>query len=509
MYNLLIVDDEMMICRGIQVMIKRKFADIFTSFIANDGLEALEILRERNIDLVITDIKMPRMDGLKLIKKVYEKKPSLKFIILSGYDEFQYAREAIKYNVCDYLLKPIKRNELYEVIQKTIDEIEEENRKKIQHEEYVSSQLNYIFVNPAIKEEEIANICKKIGFEERGESYVLSVIHIREKINRKQLIKSLQNFSPQCLQEKKTVIVTDHHGDLVIITYDKQLVNKLKDFLSKKEYTFATGVSSEQISFKKLKEAYSQAKHALKYRLILPEKIIYYYQQFPKSHTKDFSQFHTEKLKKILNMLGEDKKEQKIKNILKEIFNTIADVDEKIEFVESFAQVFNQFVINDLLPMLGKTDQASVFENEKFSDIYRFKDIVEYQNSVETYILKCHQELKQIKNMDNNQIHVLKAIKFIQENFHKDINLAVVSNYVSLNYSYFSNLFKEYTGVSFTDYLKKLRIEKSKKLLLETDYKIYEIAEMVGFTNPKHFTKVFRSLEGISPKEYRGKWIKV
>ena len=147
MYNLLIVDDEIMICQGIQVMIKRKFAKTFNYFIARDGLEALEILHDKQIDLVITDIKMPRMDGLQLIKEVYEKRPSLKFIILSGYNDFQYAREAIKYNVCDYLLKPIKRNELYEIVQKTIAEIVEEKGKKIQLEEYAKSQLNYIFVN--------------------------------------------------------------------------------------------------------------------------------------------------------------------------------------------------------------------------------------------------------------------------------------------------------------------------------------------------------------------------
>ena len=345
--------------------------------------------------------------------------------------------------------------------------------------------------------------------DECEEGYLLLVINVQEKVNRKKLIRLLQNSLPGFIETNKAIIVTDHHNDLVIITYDKKVFSHVKDYLSDKEYMFAIGVSDEQFSIKKLKEAYSQAKHALKYRLIFPEKTIYYYHQCPKNHNKDFSEFHTEKLNKILNMLGEDQKEQEIKNIIKDIFITLSDVDEKIEYMESFNQVFKQFVSKNILPMIDKTDQKSVFEKEMFSDIYQFKDIVEYQNSVETYILKCHQELKQIKNMDNNQIHVLKAIKFIQENFHKDINLAVVSNYVSLNYSYFSNLFKEYTGVSFIDYLKKLRIEKSKKLLLDTDYKIYEIAEMVGFTNPKHFTKVFRSLEGISPKEYRGKWIKV
>nr|WP_285848113.1 MULTISPECIES: AraC family transcriptional regulator [unclassified Mesobacillus] len=96
-----------------------------------------------------------------------------------------------------------------------------------------------------------------------------------------------------------------------------------------------------------------------------------------------------------------------------------------------------------------------------------------------------------------------RAIAYIRENYHKDLNLAVVANYISLNYSYFSHMFKEYIGQNFVDYLKMVRVENAKKLLKETDFKILEISEMVGYKNPKQFARVFREAEGISPKEYR------
>lgn len=100
-----------------------------------------------------------------------------------------------------------------------------------------------------------------------------------------------------------------------------------------------------------------------------------------------------------------------------------------------------------------------------------------------------------------------RAVQYIHENFNRDINMAMVSNYVSLNYSYFSQAFKEYTGYNFVDYLKKIRIEKAKELLENFDYKIYEVGEMVGYKNSKQFAKTFREMEGISPIEYRNRLI--
>ncbi|MNG12783.1 HTH-type transcriptional activator Btr [compost metagenome] len=96
-----------------------------------------------------------------------------------------------------------------------------------------------------------------------------------------------------------------------------------------------------------------------------------------------------------------------------------------------------------------------------------------------------------------------KATQYIQENFDKDLNMAMVSNHVSFNYSYFSQAFKEYTGESFVHYLKRLRIERARELLATTDFKVYEISEKAGFENVKHFSRVFKEMEGVSPQEYR------
>src|SRR5690606_16522635 len=108
-----------------------------------------------------------------------------------------------------------------------------------------------------------------------------------------------------------------------------------------------------------------------------------------------------------------------------------------------------------------------------------------------------------IKSVHGEHKEMRKALQYMHEHYAKDLNMTVVSNYVSLNYSYFGQIFKEYTGESFVNVLKKIRIEKAKELLAATDAKVYEIGEMVGFDNAKHFNRVFKELEGVTAMEYR------
>lgn len=110
-----------------------------------------------------------------------------------------------------------------------------------------------------------------------------------------------------------------------------------------------------------------------------------------------------------------------------------------------------------------------------------------------------------MKQVHVDHIEIKRAVKYMEENYARDLNMAMVSNYVSLNYTYFSKIFKEYTGDNFVGYLKKIRISRAKELLESSHSKVYEIAEQVGFENTKLFTRVFKEKEGITPQEYRAK----
>ena len=135
--------------------------------------------------------------------------------------------------------------------------------------------------------------------------------------------------------------------------------------------------------------------------------------------------------------------------------------------------------------------------------IYQFSGVEAYEEAVMELVLGMHEKIRAQGEDHGVGQKMQQAIAYIQENYNKDLNMAVVSNYISMNYSVFSFEFKNYVGVNFVTYLKELRMKEAKKLLEETDKKVIEISQMVGYENEKHFMKLFKSICGVSPSEYR------
>lgn len=178
MYNLLIADDESNIRLGIKAMIEREFPSEINTFLAGDGLEALDIMSREQIDLLITDIKMPRMNGIELIRTLQEadKKPIL--IILSGYDDFEYTKAAIKCKVKDYLLKPVNRNELFQTVRSSMEDLEKtKTLVQQEQEEEQLRQIQYILLNPLLSKERIKEICGQSKLEAKSGHYFIAVMN--------------------------------------------------------------------------------------------------------------------------------------------------------------------------------------------------------------------------------------------------------------------------------------------------------------------------------------------
>ena len=140
---------------------------------------------------------------------------------------------------------------------------------------------------------------------------------------------------------------------------------------------------------------------------------------------------------------------------------------------------------------------------EALSNIYGFLHSEAYEEALMNLVLEVHSEVNQREDNSKNQQKIKQAIAYIDEHYNEDLNMAVVSNEISMNYSLFSFAFKQYTGTNFVTYLRDIRIEKAKKLLAETDLKVIDISQQVGYDNEKHFMKVFKSVCGVSPTEFR------
>ncbi|MCA1029518.1 response regulator [Bacillus timonensis] len=504
MYKVLIVDDEKNIRLGIQAMVKREFKDTFLTFLASDGEEALEVIQEVKIDVLITDIKMPKMDGITLIQHLQGEKTIPAVIILSGYDDFEFAREAIKCKVKDYLLKPVNRTELFQTLKKVVSEIEvKDDQADILFQEYLTSQLNYLLLNPNVSDDEIKRVCAKVNLKSSQDGYYVGVVKSTNQMKGEELRSYINRTLAvhDAFGEQRPICFCDKDGKVVIISNKEDIFSILNDQLCKEKHiNFTLGISGKQDDLITIKEAYKEANIAGKYNFLFPRKLLIYYDEIKGNATN--GEIPLESMKKIANMLGTDR-DREMKSLLLDVldYDTIAKYS--IQYMERISDSLNTIILDEAFNKLGE-ESIEIFKlYNRVGYIYNYQNFNEYFYAIEELVMRLHEYMKQIRSVYSEQKYLEKAIEFIHENYYKDLNLAVVSNYISLNYSYFSHTFKEYTGMNFVDYLKKVRIEHAKKLLLESDYKVFEISSMVGYKNSKQFARVFREIVGISPKEYR------
>lgn len=498
MYKILIADDEKNIRLGIQAMIKREYP-AYETFIAADGMEALASIKQIIPDILITDIKMPHLDGIQLIKELenMDKKPAL--VILSGYDDFAYAKEAIRHQVKDYLLKPVNRGELFKTLDTITEELESRNQRSNEHmNDYRASQLNYILLNPNLLKEDLVQLFNKMQIDSYSEGYYVGIIDQEGELAGEDFLNKINQLLPT---DSANLSFLDKDNRAVIISPYSQVFSHLKEQFGRDRYfAFAIGISEKAEDIKELKTYYQQAENALKYHFLYPRCQVIFYEKIKEK--QDSASMPSESINKIANMLGTER-EKEIKSYLLQVMDFDVISNSSISYLENLNQEINEIIFKGFFARLGEESLETFKLLNKIGDIYNFPNFHEYVRALEDLLMRIHEYNKQMKSVYSEQKYMDRAISYIRENYHKDLNLAVVSNYISLNYSYFSHMFKEYTGQNFVDYLKMVRIEGARRLLKETDYKVFEISEMVGYKNPKQFARVFREIEGISPKEFR------
>jgi two-component system response regulator YesN len=514
MRKILVVDDEKLIRLGVKSMIEKKQKDFYDIALCSNGKEALEMVQRETFDIVITDIRMPQMDGISFIQNLQKVECNPAVIILSGYDDFNYAREALKCGAKDYLLKPINREQLYSSIEKVEKDLEvskemanNENLIRSYIEDFRANELNYIFLRSNINEDEIEEIGEKLKLDIFYDNYYIGLAlgseasNIRSDGFRNEICLAVEEYV-RSNKDKKVYVFNNEHG-VVLAANSCSVFEYLEERYSKESFfKFFIGISEEHIGIKEVKKAYEQAREALKYRTFshyYGTTIINYSTISNKS--KDFT-MPTEKVEMLRNLIETDR-EKDIEITLSELLNEGKARDFSISYLEELNKQINQIVLKQIKSKFFLKEEEVLEKFKRFNEIYNFSNFKEYSHDLKEFVLYINEYIRTIKDIYGDKKNIEKAIDYINNNYYKDLNLAIVSNEVSLNYSYFSQVFKEYTGENFVNYLKKIRINKAKELLKENDYKIYEVAQKVGYDDSKQFAKIFRSITGVSPAEYR------
>lgn len=514
LYKLLVVDDEHLICDGLFSYNWEQlgFKAIGT---AKNGKMALKFIENNQVDVIIADIKMPVMDGLEMSKIVKEKYPEMKIVILSGYKNFDYAREAIERNVYNYLLKPIDFKELDELFRKMKKDLDREYKNKQLFEKYknklkeslplaASKFLNNILEGKVTNLEEIK---EKIDIFELNLNYnyfCCVVLKFSTETNIKKLGEKVDDFLGTKGLGYRLI---DKNYIYIIFNLKTNCKKKIEQYVNdlnlqneEKKYLIGVGNIYDNILF--IKDSLKEAKKLCQDKFYMEDDNIYFI--WKHSNNDDLStKYPYEKENDLLNAILEGNTEKS----LDEFEKYWDDLNKDCVMRSHLIQFLNVLDYRLKKHKTSLKEIAGIFPsyNRQFQDVNTIKEI---EFRLKNIIIDTTEKITDLneKVIDSFYPAIKKAVNYIHNNYDKKITLKKLAEEVYLNPSYLSVLFKKETGENFIDYLTNYRIEKAKELLGRINLKIYQIANKVGYNNRKYFTEIFKKKTGITPNKYRKKY---
>ncbi|MNB88301.1 putative response regulatory protein [compost metagenome] len=512
MKKLLIVDDEKMIRQGLKAMIEREYPGGYLIELAGNGQDALDLFRQGAADIIITDIRMPVMDGITLLEHLSaealpDQRPAV--VILSGHDDFEYAKSAIRHKVKDYLLKPIRREELFGILEQIQQErqVQESgaSRQALETEGY-RKELRNARLERLLQQQDVEPAPEQL--EELGRlqlPYTVGVVNYYYNDGTRMKPGEVQGLLERLagpLEQQFSELVTDWEGKLVLAAGSAEPFLNLYRLAEAKEIKgLLMGVGEVTESAGDFQKCYKQACRALQYTFLTPQSGYMDYGSI-RSERRSFP-LPDEELRKLLNMLGTER-EKEIKSVLGSVFQTEHLQHLDLAYVENMARSINERVLDEVFRVHGEASVEVLKLYRTVGNLYHYRHFHDYYRALEHLLLSVNDYIIGIRSAHTEHADMEAALAYIEEHYARPLNMAMVSNHVSLSYSYFSEAFKAYTGESFVIYLKKVRIRHAKELLSGSRMlKLSGVSEAVGFENSKQFTRVFKELEGISPGEYR------
>jgi YesN/AraC family two-component response regulator len=527
-HTLLIADDEELIRQGIIARLEYLNIKLDAIYEASNGHQAFEIMQKHEVDIVITDIRMDDMDGLSFIKQAKPLFPRVQFIILSGYNDFSYAEQAIRLGVKAYLLKPISNDALRDVMEEAdlkLQEGQNLNQKISEGTHSIAEMKQYLLeknINDLLRDEE-AYKRKQVydsvasGFDMKNEWIMLGVIHINRDSYEKNgfsykdidlILFTIRNIFLELESKCKKIIVNNLanrnqlyavlclENDDLIKKEVEQLFIRLKDItLGKMGLSLAVGISSPRklLSTDSTKEA----QEAVLQRIISGNSGIYFYDDIKLLSSNLLPTCELNKLYQYIERHDAVNIEHMINEILSE------------EKTKGHNITYIRIILVRINDMLLKTTNTTYTKNpdiveklalylEALNSFYSLKDLRSHLLSL---ILGC---INTDEDFDINSKNKIKlAIKYINDNYNTDIAINELAEKYNMSPNYFSAVFKRETGQTTVNYIKNIRLERACHYLIYSDKSVVEISKEVGYQDSQYFFKIFKKATGQTPLVYR------
>ncbi len=506
-HKVLLIDDEPIIRKGLKNIIDWEQFDCEVCGEARDGFEGLKMIEELEPDIVFTDIKMPEMTGLEMLAELSPAQSMVKYIMLTGFRDFEYVKEALILGAFDFILKPTKLADINKVVGRAVKELDMQKHKsdveetlKTRYEQNLpllrEKFLYDIMMGIVANSDEIKRVKGELGVDIKDFIMLL----VTTDYNGKQALNygAMQTLSemlgeeynviPVGVSSKESVFIVELPEDTELL-YGKCL--QLQKMMSKSlNMHISISVSEPAAGLEKILMCYSQCKRAKNLGGILGEEAFVLYSDIKGNDIK-----HTDArlvgmgrlIVESLTSGAQDADTSCINNLEAEIMrrDKVGEEERKI--------VLN--IVSNMLREMPEMELKHDREEDIVSLIGQIRNIYESaaNASIET-------------GRSNMKLVLKKAVDFLEENYCNPITLRQVADSVYVSPFYISRLFSRQLGKTMTEYLNGIRIKNACELLKDVEYKVYQIGEMVGIPDAHYFSRIFKKHIGMTPTEYRNKY---
>jgi two-component system, response regulator YesN len=532
MYKILIVDDEPEVREGIRDSIRWNEHGFELVGDCADGREALEAVERLKPDLVLSDIYMPFMDGLELTREIAQHHPFTKVIILTGYDSFDYAQQALRLKAYDFILKPITAGEIRTLLDKVKLDMDEESMireemTRLQHqlsqsllllkerflERLVTASLpldeirersDYFQIHWLPSSQYIVLVLDADDFGDLG----TGPIELDSELLRfagfnivSEIMDRNTGITFRTREERTVVILCGPQEDQLYESAYKvaeQFQQCIKRYM---KYTFTVGVGRVCGSLDRLALSYKGAVSALDYRFLLGKNRIISIVDMEGSSDMGIPELNAEWSRELgsaikAGALGE------VETRIEQMISSLKSARTPVEACYLHIQKVIVLLMNAVQELGGNEISLFTKWGITLADSYDIKTLDEIERWLKG-IVKQVAEFVSEQRSDMTKLQVMRAVDYIEAEYsNEEMSLQHVCRHVLMSASYFSSIFKQHTGETFVEYLTRVRIEKAKELLRDTDMKINDVAEKAGY-QPSYFNRIFKKQEGVTPSQYR------
>lgn len=521
--RVLIVDDEKHVRDGIKLLGAWEQNGIKEIYEAGNGEEAIHLIQNYRPEIIFSDMKMPKMDGTQLLEWIKENQPNSKTIVVTGYDDYHYMRKAIHFGSSDYLLKPIDPEILNHTLENTVKEWkkEEADRKRKESSYQLINEMKPVYRDRKLTHLLNSDIMKDDLYEEFGfhlsRNYTVALMRINGKIieafqgDRDLAYFTILNVINEILIKNECGIgfrYLSNKGEIVIIFWNKfeqinELLARIYGVLKNvMDIACPIAIGKPVNGSSELMDSYRHAKQVLLNSNLLDEteSRVYMQEVSPTIALRDLMAYssHIELAMQAGEMGAFEELMDQISNDLTE--NHYLSLNQLLHFENEYQVISNRWFKHYNIPVKLLDDM------EKRLDLFfdqngTFK-LEEYKKRKQREISFFLKKVKRSAQQKSSSI-IYDIEKYLQANFDRDVKLQEISDHFYISREYISRKFKQEFNVNISDYLVRIRINKAKSLLKNSQLKIYEIANMIGYQDDKYFRKVFKKVEGITPNEYR------